>query len=310
MKVKKSAAVRGLGALVLFAGGVALLASCPAKGFDAGKAINVVSREDGSGTRGVFIELFGIEVKGAGTRKDLTTKESLIAKQTDVMLTNIAADKYAAGYVSLGSLSDAVKAVDIDGVRPSADNVKNGSYKVAQPFIIAIRKSGVSGLAADFIAYILSREGQSVIAAAHYIAVDEAGRVFSGAATPAEADGNVGGKIVVAGSSSVTPVMEKLREAYLKLNPGAAIEIQMSDSTTGMTAAVSGICDIGMSSRALKENEENALIAIQIALDGLVLIVNKENPVSNLTKEQVNGIFTGKIVKWSEVVPPRSEAVQ
>ena len=303
IKAKKSVTMRGLavGVPVLLAGAVALLAGCSAKGFDANKAISVVSREDGSGTRGAFIELFGIEVKSAGTREDLTTKEAIIAKQTDVMLTNIAGDKYAVGYVSLGALSDAVKAVDIDGVKANTDTVKNGSYRVARPLIIAI-KGGVSDLAGDFIGYILSRKGQAVVTAAGYIAVDEAGRAFTGAAA---AGGNAGGKIVIAGSSSVTPVMEKLREAYLKLNSNAAIEIQMSDSTAGMAAAMNGICDIGMSSRGLTEKEAGALIPIQIALDGIALIVNKENPVSNLTKDQVKGIFTGKIVKWSEAAPPR-----
>ena len=285
--------------LLVLALGVSALAGCAQKGsqdgtpaFDTAKAISVVSREDGSGTRGAFIELFGIEVKGDdGSKKDTTTKEAVIAKQTDVMMQNIASDKYAIGYISLGSLSDMVKAVKIDGVEATAANVKNGSYLVARPFNIAT-KGQPAGLAGDFIDFILSADGQAVVGASYIAIADGA---------PAYAGEKPAGKIVVAGSSSVTPVMEKLKEAYLKVNPGAVIEIQQSDSSAGMTGAMDGTCDIGMASRELKDSELAQLTATQIALDGIAVIVNNGNPVAGLSSAQVKSIFTGEAVKWSDV---------
>jgi phosphate transport system substrate-binding protein len=259
----------------------------------AGKAITVVSREDGSGTRGAFIELFGIEVKNDdGSKKDTTTKEAVIANQTGVMLTNIAGDPYAIGYVSLGSLDNSVKALSIESVVASVENVKNKSYAIMRPFNIAT-KAEISELAQDFIGFILSAEGQAVITDGKYIAVDAAAKPYAGS-KPA-------GKIVVAGSSSVTPIMEKLKEAYLAINAGAEIEIQMSDSSAGMTAAKDGTCDIGMASRELKETEAAELTATAIALDGIAVIVNSGNPATDLSKDQVKAIFTGEAVTWSDI---------
>jgi len=259
--------------------------------FGTKQSINVVSREDGSGTRGAFIELFSIEEKNAdGTKKDLTTKDSIIANKTDVMLANIESDKSAIGYVSLGSISDTVKALAIDGVNASTTNVKNGTYKIYRPFNIAT-KDNVTGLTKDFIDFILSEEGQTVVSES-YIAINDDAPVY---------DGNkLAGKITVAGSSSVTPIMEKLKEAYLAINPNAQIEIQMSDSTSGMTGAIEGICDIGMASRDLKDSEKQKLKSIEIALDGIVVVVNKDNPFSDFTKEQIKQIFIGEITLWSE----------
>jgi len=254
--------------------------------------ITVVSREGGSGTRGAFIELFSIEVKGEdGSKKDMTTKEAIIVNKTDVMLTNIANDPNAIGYVSLGSLNDTVKALSIDGVAASAENVKNGSYPIVRPFIIATRGEAV-GLTADFVGFILSKEGQQVVSSS-YIAVDETGPAYAGT-KPA-------GKITIAGSSSVSPVMEKLKEAYLVLNPSATIEIQMTDSTAGMTAAIEGICDIGMSSRSLKPTEAEHLTGISIALDGIAVVVNHENSAEDMRKDQIRSIFTGETTSWSAI---------
>lgn len=258
--------------------------------FDKSKAIDVVSREDGSGTRGAFIELFGIEVRGAdGSKKDMTTKEAVIANQTSVMMTNVARGQYSIGYISLGSLNDSVKAVQIEGVSATANNVKNGTYPIARPFNVAT-KGNPKGLAKDFIDFIMAAEGQAVVAKS-YIAVDDK--------TPAYAGNKPSGKIVVAGSSSVTPIMEKLKEAYLAINPKAVIEIQESDSSAGMIAAIDGTCDIGMASRVLKESELKQLTPAQVAIDGIAVIVNKDNPTTNLTKEQVRLIYTGKTVRWN-----------
>lgn len=264
-----------------------------ANNFKTDKKINVVSREDGSGTRGAFIELFGIEVKGDdGTKKDTTTKEAVIAKQTDVMMTNIAGDPYAIGYISLGSLNETVKALTIEGVVASTENVKNGTYEVARPFIIAT-KGEPTGLAKDFIDFILSSEGQAVVNKS-YISVTDNAAAYAGS-KPA-------GRIVVTGSSSVSPLMEKLIEAYQIINPDAKIEMQSSDSSSGMKDAIEGTCDIGMSSRELKESEAAELSSTQIALDGIAVIVNTNSPLVNLTKEQVRQIFTGETTKWSEVI--------
>ena len=222
---------------------MALFAGCATSNTSNNQTISVVSREDGSGTRGAFIELFGIELKGDdGSKKDMTTKDAVIANKTDVMLTNVANDPNAIGYISLGSLNDSVKALQIDGVIASAANVKNGTYPVARPFNIAT-KGDVDELTADFINFIMSKEGQDVVAAS-YIAIDENAPAFT-STKPA-------GKITVAGSSSVTPIMEKLKEAYLVINPDAAIEIQMTDSTAGLTSTMEGVAQIGMASRGTK----------------------------------------------------------
>ena len=256
--------------------------------------INVISREDGSGTRGAFIELFGIEQKDAdGNKVDYTTDDADITNSTSVMMTSVAGNPAAIGYISLGSLNETVKALEIDGVAASVDNVKTGDYKVVRPFNIAT-KSDVSEAAQAFIGFILSADGQAVVEANGYIAAVEGAEAFAGS--------DVGGKVVVAGSSSVTPVMEKLREAYLALNPNAEIEIQQSDSTAGMTSTIDGVCDIGMASRELKDSEiEAGLTSTVIARDGIAVIVSNDNPVTGLTADQVRAIYMGEITDWDEV---------
>ena len=254
--------------------------------------IVVVSREEGSGTRGAFIELFGIEEKDSnGNKVDKTTDEATVVNSTSVVMTTVAGNKNSIGYISLGSLNDTVKAVKVDGVEHTVENIKNNTYKVFRPFNIATRDD-ISELAQDFISFILSSDGQKVVEENSYIAASEKGPYSS--TKPS-------GKIVIAGSSSVTPLMEKLKEAYLKVNTNAEIEIQASDSTTGMKLAMEGTCDIGMASRELKESELKKLKPTVIAMDGLVVIVNKENPVSNLTSDQIKGIFKGEITSWNEV---------
>lgn len=261
--------------------------------FDTSKSISIVSREDGSGTRGAFIELFGIEEKDAdGNKIDNTTEDASITNNTSVMMSTVAGDEYAIGYISLGSLNESVKAVKIDGAAPSVDTIKDGSYKISRPFNI-VTKSEVSELAQDFIDFILSEDGQNVIEENGYIKNSENG---------AFEEKKPEGKIVVAGSSSVSPVMEKLKEAYLAINTKAEIEIQTSDSTTGVESAISGICDIGMASRELKDTETSGGVsATAIALDGIAVIVNNANPLEELTSENVKNIYTGDASKWSDV---------
>ena len=262
--------------------------------FALAEEINIISREDGSGTRGAFIELFGIEQKNeAGEKVDYTTDECDITNSTSVMMTSVSGNDCAIGYISLGSLNDTVKALAIDGAEASVENIKAGTYNVARPFNIATLAE-TSEAAQDFIAYIMSAEGQAVIEDNGYIAVNEEAEAFAG--------GKTAGKIVVAGSSSVTPVMEKLAEAYMAVNPNVEIELQQSDSSSGMTSTLDGVCDIGMASRALKDSElEAGLTPMTIAMDGIAVIVSNDNPVEGLTSDQVRAIYMGEITDWSEV---------
>ena len=257
------------------------------------QTITVVSREDGSGTRGAFIELFGIEEKDASGKKvDNTTDDATITNSTEVMMTTVAGDEAAIGYTSLGALNSSIKALKVDGAEATAANVKSGTYKISRPFNIAT-KGTVSEVTQDFINYILSEDGQKIVESNGYISQGNSGVFTSNGAS---------GKIVVAGSSSVTPVMQKLLEAYQKVNTGAKIEFQENDSTTGMTAAIDGTCDIGMASRELKDSEKSAGLTNQvIALDGIAVIVNNKNSASNITSEQVKAIFTGETTDWNNV---------
>lgn len=250
--------------------------------------ISVVSREEGSGTRGAFVELFGVEEDDV----DNTTVEAIIANSTEIVMTTVAGDDAAIGYCSLGSLNDTVKGVKIDGVEPTVENINNGTYAISRPFNIATNGTP-SEVTQDFINFILSEDGQNVIEAKGYIKASDAGAFTSNGAT---------GKIVIAGSSSVTPVMEKLAEAYKEVNTGAEIEIQESDSTTGMTVAIDKTCDIGMASRELKDTETAAgLTSTVIAQDGIVVIVNNNNAIENMTQAQVNDVFRGNTTNWADV---------
>ena len=263
-------------------------------GFDSAQEIGVISREDGSGTRGAFVELFGIEKEDeSGEKVDYTTTAAAVTNSTSVMMTTVAGDLYAIGYISLGSLDDTVKAVAIDDVAATVENIENGSYKIARPFNIATTAE-VSANAQDFIDFILSADGQAVIADSGYIAVSDA-EAYSGSMSK--------GKVVVAGSSSVTPVMEKLKEAYIAKNPGVSIEVQQSDSSTGVSSAIDGVCDIGMASRELKDSELSAgLTSTVIAMDGIAVIVNNDSTVTSLSSDQVMRIFTGEATVWSDVL--------
>ena len=295
MKKGKKLMVLGLaGVLVLSA-----LTGCGknqsgAGSFDSASEIGVITREDGSGTRGAFIELFGIEQKNeAGEKVDYTTDTAAVTDSTSVMMTTVSGDLYAVGYTSLGTMNDTVKAVQIDGVDATVENIKNGTYKIARPFNIAT-KDGLSQAAQDFIDFIMSADGQAVVEENGCISVSDA---------PAYTGSVASGKIVVAGSSSVTPLMEKLKEAYLLKNPNVTIEIQQSDSSTGMSDTIDGTCDIGMASRELKDSEtEKGLTSTVIAMDGIAVIVNNGSPVTGLTSEQVKEIFTGNITAWNDVL--------
>ena len=263
--------------------------------FDTATEISVISREDGSGTRGAFIELFGIEEKDAsGEKVDMTTMSASITNSTSVMMTSVSGDENGIGYISLGSMHDTVKALKIDGAEATAENVKSGDYKIARPFNIATGDN-VSEVTQDFIAYIMSADGQKVIEDNGYIAVDDAAAAYTASSKS--------GKIVIAGSSSISPVMEKLAEAYKGLNPEVTIEVQTSDSTTGMNMASEGTCDIGMASRELKDSETSGgLVPTVIAQDGIAVIVNKNASIDELSSEQVKAIYTGEAVTWEDAL--------
>lgn len=262
-----------------------VLTGCGAGG---SSAITVVSREDGSGTRGAFTELLEIAVDDT----DNTIATAEVTNSTSVMMTTVAGDENAIGYISLGSLDDSVKAIKVEGVEPTVDNVKSGDYKVARPFEICIPKEGTSEVAQDFIDFILSDDGQAVIDEEGYISV-ESGKTYT--ASDKE------GKVTLAGSTSVSPVMEKLTEKYKELNPNVTFEIQQTGSSAGIESATEGACDIGMSSRELKEEELQNLEEIQIAMDGICVIVNPASIVENLTAEQIRQIYVGEITDWSEL---------
>ena len=255
--------------------------------------ITVLSREDGSGTRSAFTELFGIEEENAdGEKVDNTTADAQVTNSTAVMMTTVAQDPQAIGYISLGSLDDSVKALKVDGAEATADNVKSGTYKVSRPFNI-VTKDDISDVAQDFVDYILSSDGQAVVEEDGYIAVDDAAEAYAGTSPE--------GTVVVAGSSSVSPVMEKLKEGYEAVNPNASIEIQTSDSTTGVESTISGICDIGMASRDLKDTETSeGVTGTQIAIDGIAVIVNNENSMTDITSDQVKQIYTGEVTNWED----------
>lgn len=254
--------------------------------------ITVISRESGSGTRGAFIELTGVEAKDEnGDKVDNTYEEAIIQNGTAQVITTVAGDENAIGYISLGSLGDTVKAVTVEGVPATAENVKSGAYGLARPFNIAV-KDELSDTARDFVAWLAGADAQAII--------DESGYVANGAAeyTPTP----VAGKLVVGGSSSVGPLMEKLAEAYMAANPDVSIEVQISDSTTGMQGAIDGTYDIDMASRALKDSEQEAgLTGSTICTDGIAVIVNLANPVENLAVEQIRRIFVGEATAWDQM---------
>lgn len=267
----------------------AMLASC---GGSSDK-ITVISREDGSGTRGAFIELTGIEEKDSnGNKTDNTKKDALICKSTDVVLTQVSGDKNAIGYISFGSLNDTVKALKVEGVEPSTETIESGDYKIVRPFNIAV-KDGLSDAAQDFENYILSSEGQDIIEKAGYIKIDKSAAAY--------ASNNASGKVVVSGSSSVTPVMEKLAEAYQKANTNVTVDVQQSDSSTGIKDAINGTSDIGMASRDISDDElSQGIKSVTIAQDAIAVIVNKDNAVDDITMDEIKAIYTGSKTTWSD----------
>lgn len=267
---------------------VSLFAGC---GKTEDNQITVVSREEGSGTRGAFVELMGVQTE----QGDRTTQNAEIANSTSLVQNTVSGNKNAIGYLSLGAYdSSLVKAVSVDGVAPTVENIKNGSYAVARPFLICYREENLTDLGKDFMNFILSQEGQKIIEEEGYIAsVDNAASYTASGLT---------GKLSLDGSTSVGPVMEVLAEKYRELNPEVVIDIQQTGSGTGITAAIDGSCEIGLSSRNLKEEEiAKGLSYTAIAMDGIAVVVHKDNAVDNLTQEQIQKIYTGEVTAWNEL---------
>ncbi len=255
-----------------------------------GAPITVISREDGSGTRGAFTELMGIMVDDV----DNTTTSAEISQSTSVVLTTVAGNKNSIGYVSLGSLNDTVKAVKVDGVDATVENIKGGSYAVSRPFLV-VTNDKLTDVSKDFIKFILSKQGQDIIAEEGYITIDDNAADY-------ETQKGIKGKIVLAGSTSVSPVMQKLADAYKAIYKDVTLEIQQTGSGAGITSTIEGACDIGMSSRDLKPEETaEGIEGITIAMDGIAVVVNNENSVEDLTSEQIRQIFTGEVTDWSQV---------
>lgn len=296
MKTKKILATAAAGLIAM-----ASLAGCgstgsssssdnsSAGGFDTKSNISVITREDGSGTRSAFIELTGVQEEKDGTKTDNTLSTAIVQSSTQAVLTGVAGDPTAIGYISLGSLNDTVKAAKIDGVEPTSETVKDGSYKISRPFNIAT-KDNLSEAAQNFIDYILSKEGQEIVNKDYVEAVDNA-EPFAGAKGK--------GKVKVGGSTSVSPVMEKLAEAYQKVNKDVTVEVNTSDSSTGMSQAAEGTVDIGMASRELKDSETaKGIKGTVIAKDGIAVIVNKSNTVEDIKLDQLKDIYTGSTTTW------------
>ena len=298
--MKKSRILSLILALAMVLSASVILSACgDEKSGDDGEKndkISVISREEGSGTRGAFIELVGIEEKNEqGEKVDNTVDTAVITNSTSVAMTSVSEDEASIGYISLASLNDTVKALKIDGVEPTVENIQKGEYPIARNFNL-VTGDNLSELGKDFINYILSTEGQKTVSENGYIELTEAGKYEASDAV------NEGGKITIGGSSSVTPLMEKLAEAYKKINPKVEVMVQQSDSTTGVTSAIDGSVDIGMASRDLKDTEtDKGVKATVIAKDGIAVIVHKDSKQEELTLEQVKDIFTGKITKWSEL---------
>lgn len=260
--------------------------------------INTISREDGSGTRTSFVDLFEITKKDSNNKIiDNIDIKAEITNSTSIMMGKVEGDINAIGYISLGSLNNTVKAVKIDGAEPTKENISNSSYKIARAFNI-ITKGKPNDVSADFINFIFSTNGHDIVQKAGYVsAVDEDYDFYEYTSK------NLSGKLVIGGSSSVAPVMEVLREEYLKLNKNINIDLETSDSTTGVNTVLEGICDIGMTSRSLSESEiEKNIVSLTIAWDGIVLIVNNNNPISELSSQDVKDVYSGKFTHWSDLI--------
>ena len=252
----------------------------------------VVSREEGSGTRGAFIELVGLEEEVDGSKEDMTTQEAIVQNSTNAVMQTVSQDAEAIGYISLGSLNDTVKALKIEGVEATEENIVNGTYKISRPFNLAFKEAEINDLAKDFLKFCLSEEAQALTLEEGYVPLKDTEKY-----EPAK----VSGTLTVAGSTSVTPLMQKMAEKYQELNPDAKIEIQSTGSSAGIEAVIDGAADIAMASRELKDEEKDKLAVEVIATDGIAVVVNPSSKVEDLTMDQLKQIFKGELKNTSEL---------
>lgn len=252
----------------------------------------VVSREEGSGTRGAFIELVGLEEEVDGAKEDMTTQEAIVQNSTNAVMQTVSQDTEAIGYISLGSLNDTVKALKIEGVEATEENIVNGTYKISRPFNLAFKEAEINDLAKDFLKYCLSEDAQALTLEEGYVPLKDTEKY-----EPAK----LSGTLTVAGSTSVTPLMQKMAEKYQELNPDAKIEIQSTGSSAGIEAVIDGAADIAMASRELKDEEKDKLAVEVIATDGIAVVVNPASKVEDLTMDQLKQIFKGELKSTSEL---------
>lgn len=253
---------------------------------------SVVSREDGSGTRGAFIELVGLEEEVDGNKEDMTTQDAIVQNSTNGVMQTVSQDANAIGYISLGSLNDTVKAVKIEGVEATEENIVNGTYKISRPFNLAYKEAELNDLAKDFLKFCLSEDAQKLTLDEGYVPIQDKETYEAG---------KVSGTLTVAGSTSVTPLMQKMAEKYQELNPDAKIEIQSTGSSAGIEAVMDGAADIAMASRELKDEEKSELAVEVIATDGIAVVVNPESKVEDLTIDELKQIFKGELKNTSEL---------
>lgn len=299
-------------ASLLLAG--AMMLSGSALAFEATDEITVISREASSGTRGAFDEMMNIVVETDEGTEDMLYPEAVLVDSTDAVTSKVEVDAQAIGYTSLGAVTDSVKALPVDGVEATVENVKNGSYALARPFVLATQTGVEDELAADFIKYVMSTQGQAIVAERGYVtATDDTATTADGseavAATEYTASG-LTGKITLSGSTSVEKVIEALKEGYVALNPDVTIEITYSGSSAGIKDVTEGKVNIGMSSRALKEDELATLTQTTFAHDGIAVIVNAENPITSITSAQITAIYTGQVRTWDAVETVTDEATE
>lgn len=259
----------------------------------AGGEIHVVSREVGSGTRGAFTEITKILAKNdKGEEVDSTYEEATIVNSTEGVITSVNGDPFAIGYISLGSLNDEVKAVKVDGVEATPENINKGDYKIARPFMLAYHEANLSDVAKDFLTFIMSKDGQEIVKEDGCIPIET---------TESYKPANIEGRIAIAGSTSVTPLMEKLVDKYKELNPGFEADIQSNGSSAGIQAAIEGVAEIGMSSRNLKPEELEKVESTAIAMDGIAVVVNNDNAIDDISLDNIHKIFVGEVKDWNDV---------
>ena len=258
--------------------------------FDVATDIHVITREDGSGTRGAFSEIANIVDENGD---DAITQSATVQNGTSAVMQGVAGDVYAIGYISLGSLDNSVKAVNVNGIEATPENIMSGDYEVARNFNVAYGGE-LSEVAQDFWDFMFSAQAQELVAEEGYVSVDTEATEYEAKA--------LAGDITIVGSTSVQPIMERMAQAYREYNPDVVIDITAPGSGAGVTAAIDGTADIGMASRELSDEEQAQLSeTAAIAVDGIAVILHLDNITEDLSLEDISGIYSGDITTWDAV---------